>query len=214
MNTQKIFIGGLVLALLLGLYGSFRSVTGTPGQNGANGANGQSLGATATLDGVDNPYVSINGQKEFHFTQNFTATSSVICAVKNPYGATSTVDSFSARTTSALAGAAANIFSLSTTSITDVNGRGYGSSSPALLLDHSVVASSVNNFASWTPSNIASTSLLVTQNKLYVAVGEASGENLVILGPNDWLTYRLASSAPSAFTTYAAGVCTGVIRKL
>ena len=42
------------------------------------------LGAVPTLDGVDSPFVSINGARTYYYSQGITATSSVVCIINPP----------------------------------------------------------------------------------------------------------------------------------
>src|SRR3990167_8795010 len=75
----------------------------------------QVLGAVASLDGVDNPYVTINGHREWRGTIQMTATSSVICDFSNPFTSTSSVEMLSAVSTNTGIAAANNFFWSTTT---------------------------------------------------------------------------------------------------
>jgi len=208
MNTQKLLVGALVVLGLALVGNSFRAIN----VNVQTPEPPFTAGAVPSLDGVDTPFVSIAGLKSYYFNVPFTATSSVVCSIKNPYLSTSTVRMFNVRTTSSLAGAAANIFSVSTTTIVDANNRGYGSSTPALVLDHSVAGGGVQDSMVWLPMSIASTS----QNRsgLLSAVSYVTGESYIKISPSDFITVRIATATPSTFTSYAQGTCSGIIQAL
>ena len=88
--NKKILIGvGVLVILALGMI--FPR---------GNSVVNQIVGAVPTLDGVDNPFVSIGGLRYYYYEQQFTATSSVLCSIKNPLNATSTLLSYSAVATS------------------------------------------------------------------------------------------------------------------
>src|SRR3990167_10834232 len=90
MQNKNIWIAMVVVAIIaLGSY-QFPKVQ-TQVQN--------VLGAVPTLDGVDNPSVSIGGNKQYYFSQTLTATSSFICSLKNPYNATSSIMALGAQAT-------------------------------------------------------------------------------------------------------------------
>src|SRR3990167_10756863 len=59
------------------------------------------IGAVASLDGVDNPYVTVNGHREWRGRIPMMASSSVICDFDNGkiFNATSTVEVTSALST-------------------------------------------------------------------------------------------------------------------
>src|SRR3990167_2000995 len=80
-NKKNVWIALVVVAIIaIGSY-QFPKVQQTVNQV---------LGAVSTLDGVDNPYVTVNGHKEWRGRVAMAATSSVICNFPNPFNATST----------------------------------------------------------------------------------------------------------------------------
>lgn len=162
----------------------------------------QSLGAVGTLDNVDNPFVSISGVQTYSARVPMTATSSEICAAKNPFGATSTLAYFSEQITSGIVGS--NTFSLSTTS----NSTGYGSSTGYFILDHSVASNALDS-AYWLPSSATTTSTRILPGIT------TTGEGNLFLAPGDWVTWKLGTTTSAgALAAYYQGSCKFVFRKL
>lgn len=200
MTKNIITYGGIALALVLGLFAVTHRNTVVQDVNPVNSV--RPVGAVTTLDQIDSPYYSIGGVRRFSFNQPFFATSSQICTIVNPFKASSTLESFSAIITTGIAGT--NKFTLSTT--TTSNAGNYGSSSPALLLDHSVVANTTDGVV-WYP--VSATTTLQLPGIL------STGESTNILGPNDVVTYRFATTTSAgALSSNLIGACTGTIRKL
>lgn len=161
----------------------------------------KALGAVSTLDGVDNPYLNIAGSRSFQSTVPMTATSSQVCTMKNPFGATSTLTYFSAELSDGILGA--NSFTLSTTS----NSTGYGSSTLPFVLDHSVATNALDSMV-WLPSS-ATTSTTVWPGIT------STGESNIKLGPSDWVTYKIATTTGAGvLVDYYDGICTYEFRKL
>src|SRR3990167_10634140 len=86
----------------------------------------KNFGAVPTLDGVDLPFTSINGNKNYYYSNSLTATSSFICSLQNPYRATSTIVSLGAESNN-VGIAAANALYVSTST------TAYGTSTPNLI---------------------------------------------------------------------------------
>lgn len=158
----------------------------------------QAAGATATLDAVDNPYVSIGGVKTYNYNQQIAATSSVFCSIKNPFGATSTVSSYSVN--GLTNGLGTQTFDLSTSS------TAIGSSSPAFLRAYSTGTGAFP--ALWTPEGTTTNANVIGMS------AKNTGQSDIILGPTDYLNARIATGTPNVFVNYITGTCTGVIRKL
>src|SRR3990167_3552815 len=112
----------------------------------------EKLGAVSTLDGVDNPYVSICGKKMYYATIPMAATSTRVCSFRNPFNATSSIVSFSAAITTGITGS--NYFDLGTTTVAN----GLGSSTPVLLSKHYVLSGGQDS-VSWVPGTASTTNL-------------------------------------------------------
>lgn len=171
--------------------------------DGTQGNNAK-LGSVATLDSVDNPYVSIGGVRTYYYSKPMTATSSIVCSVLNPFNATSTLISYSAYAR-ASALTAAELLSLSTST------SAYASSSQNYVLDFSAAAGQGFAFSWTTP--IATTSTRV--------IGLTDVNNvqqfLNVIKPGEWLNLRIATSSPGAngsTGSYTGGLCKGVIQSI
>ena len=202
MNTQNLLkvLGGALVVVFLGV-SAFKTNTvnvNLPQDN-------TTFGATPTLDGVDFPRVSINGNVTYFANQNFAATSTRLCRIKNPLAATSTIVSFTARVTSGILGA--NTFSLGTSSSA---AQGYATSTPALMFEHTV-ATGAQDQVYWNPLLSSATTSL----KLLPAMNPTTGENNAILGPNEYLVLALGSTtAGTVNAVYYSGYCQAELKKL
>ncbi len=208
MNTQKVLIGGVVLAVILSL---FTALTVKNGVNGRDGQDSQTLGAISTLDGVDYPYTTIGGVKTALLKQAIAATSTKLCRFKNPY-ATSTVLSATMNITSGILGA--NQISLSTTTGAQA---GYATGTTYLIYQHTI-ATGARDQINWIPGTVATstggnggvnnTSLSLNST----TTGEVTN---TILNPGEWLSWGLASTTAGVVNVnYYQGLCTMTVREL
>lgn len=196
-KQNKFLVGAVVVALLFGVANFFKSSTTVVN-------NPIQAGAVTTLDGIDSPYVSIGGVKEWHGTQNMTATSTQVCRIKNPFTSTSTVVSFSARFGAGILGA--NKFSLGTSSAA---AQGFATSTPALMFERTVASLVTRDSFSWTPQlSSATTSLTILP-----AIDPASGEIKSILAPGEYLVFAIGSTTAGTVNfAYYTGTCSAIIR--
>lgn len=167
------------------------------------------LGAVPTLDGVDSGFAKINGQRTFTWARPMTATSSVICAFKNPYNATSSISALSAESRSNGIGVAHNLYISTSTSA-------FGSSTPALVSAFPMgtgqwsiefaknSATSTNSTAGG--GGLGDTTLLPGRDQ--------TGASLYVLGPSEWITWRIASTTAGTFAAYNAGECSAIVKKI
>ena len=167
------------------------------------------IGAVATLDGVESGFMTINGNKQFRFAQPIQATSSVVCSLKNPYQATSSIDTIGITAANRGDLSAANNLFISTSS------TAYGSSTMAFA---ELFAMGTGQFSYSFSKNVA-TSTFASSNvmgaPLNVLPGRAdNGASNYILGPNEWITWRIATSTAGTFGTYMGGTCSAVVDKI
>ncbi len=187
---NKSLFGALVVIAIIAIGGYFTPIGKTVIQN---------VGATPTLDGVDNPYVKISGHQTAYVTQPINATSTMLCNIKNPYMSTSTLLNFSVRVTTGILGA--NAYSVSTSS------SYYGSSTPALVLNHNIPTGS-NDGMIWLPSS-ATTSPGVLPGV------SPSGESFVQLKAGEFAVARLSTTTGAgALTSYYGGQCSAEFMRL
>lgn len=190
MNTNKVWIAVVVVAIIAvgGYFTGGKSIV----QN--------TLGATPTLDGVDNSYVKINGVEEAYVSQAINATSTMLCNIKNPYTASSTLSSFRMRITSGILGN--NNYSISTSSAS------YGSSTPVLVLDHTIPTLSTDRVA-WFPTGATTT------NRVLPGINSTTGETNVLLRAGEFVVVRLATTTGAgALTSYYGGQCSAVFQRI
>ena len=197
-KTEKILTVGIVIALVVGVFAFYRS--GNIGPAGQNGQDGNSYGAVPTLDGVDNPFVSIGGVKEYYYSQGMLATSSVVCSIKNPFNATSTLLTYGAIVTSNGIAVTQRIDLSTSTSQ-------YASSSPAF----------VKRFDTGTGQWSLQWTVGTTTNSELIGMKHGNltlGSSDVILSPSDYLNLRISTSSPGSVASPWIGRCTGVIKRL
>lgn len=168
------------------------------------------LGAVPTLDGVSSPYSSISGFREYRETRSLTATSSHICAFQNPFGATSTIASLSAKSTNAGIAEANNLY-ISTSS------AAFGSSTAALVSAFAMGTGQWNvefqqNSATTTGSTI--NGAMTTADTTLLPGLRADGSSAYILGPTEWVTFRIATSTAGTFSSYDAGTCSASFKQI
>lgn len=199
---EKFYKGILGLLAVLGLIMGTMAYNKPFPQPVQNETKSQNVGATATLDNVDNPFVKIGGVDFAYKSTPMAATSSEICAMKNPYSGTSTLASFSAEIKTGILGA--NTFSLSTTS----NSTGYGSSTSYFVLDHSIASNGVDSMY-WFP-----TSATTTNARILPGI-TSTGEGTLTLAPGDWVTYKIATTTGAGtLAAYYQGTCKYVFKKI
>lgn len=193
MNNSKKVLWGIVIVIVLILGVTFPR---------GNSVVKQIVGAVPVLDGIDSPWVSIGGVKQYYYSQSMTATSAVVCSLKNPFGATSTLLRYGVSVTSNGIGVAQTVeVSTSTT-----NGTPTSTSSPAYV---KAFAAGAGQFSFvWNPA-FSTTSTLLIGN----APGNVGNSNNV-LGPSDYINFVISTGTPGTFSTYYGGRCTGVLQRL
>ena len=163
------------------------------------------LGGVPTLDGVDNPYISISGQRELRQTIPMAATSTVLCTFANPFTATSSIDYVSA----------------------EVTGRGSLNQANTLVISTSTTAFAtsttnlVNNFAMGTgqfslalQKNDATTT---DQTGLLNGRQTLTGASRYILGPSERINVVISTTTIGnfgTFGTYMTGTCSAGVKKI
>lgn len=152
----------------------------------------QTLGAVSTLDGIFYPYVKIADSREYYWNTAFSATSSVVCSIQNPYKATSTIPRVSVIGTVNSFGA--HLLDISTSS------TAFGSSSPAFVKAFNTGTGQFN--INWFANSTTTNTILIGAK-----AGSLNSVSDVILGPTEYLTVRIATSSPGTFGTYNSGRC-------
>ena len=163
--------------------------------------------AVSSLDGIDNPYVSINGNKSFYFSSSLQATSSFVCALQNPYRATTSIVALSAEATNRTGGIAqANALYISTST------TAFGTSSPALVQAFAM------GTGQWTlefQKNTATTSTAASSgwgvHADLLPGMTTTGASNYILGPSEWITWKYATTTGGTYVTYDTGTCSAIL---
>lgn len=201
MNTKLVsfIVAGVLVAALGYLSGSHTGAPAAAPTDQPQDGQDPSFGATATLDAVDNPFVSIGGAKFYYGNRALSATSSVVCSIKNPFSATSTVSGISMSVP--VNGLGAQVLDVSTSS------TAYASSSPAFVKGYSAGAPAFS--FSWL--GVASTT-----NPLVIGFDQTgtTGISPYVVGPQEYVNFRIATTAAGTFVTYYKGNCTVVFEKM
>jgi len=202
MNKDNIVVGIAVLALVIGVWGfSSESGIGIPGKDGKNGRDG--VGAVSTLDGVDNPYVSIGGASFYYQHSPFNATSSVLCSQKNPFSATSTILSFTAQANTGLETAEVGYLSTSTdrsATTTDTSLSFLAAIALAADAEYAVV---YNPYASSTQA-IAN----------YLPTTRIDGTSNITIAPDEFLLWNMSTETAGTYSAYPTGACNALWQKV
>ena len=170
----------------------------------------QVLGAVPTLDGVDHPYVTVNGHKEWRGRVPMAATSSVICNFPNPFNATSTWEGPTAKSTNVGIAQANNVFVATTSSVSR-----FATTSVTALSQGFAMGTGQWSFSF--VGNVATSTSAAEELGAPVNVLEGANANQTsnyILGPTENLVFIIATSTPGTFVTYDQGFCSTVIREL
>ena len=170
---------------------------GQPGERGPVGPRGPAgadapvrLGAVPTLDGVDIPYVSINGNREYYYNQPINATSTYACQITNPLGVRAYLERYSINVTTNNTLADQNIY-LSTST------NQFGSSTRALAKFETGIGAFQRVYAGPVGSSTDAVNLMGGQHNVSFAQ----------IGATDSVTLRIATSTPG--TGYLIGTCKG-----
>lgn len=199
MNKEKIVSGIAVVALLVSGFTYFHKPDQVVIDRTVDRVVNK-LGAVSSLENVDNPFVGIGGVNTWHKEQNMAATSSVVCAFLNPWGATSTLKSFTAQATANGLGSQALYLSTSTSNTAPTS-----TSTPELV---SAFATGAGQFSlPWNDSNATTTigNLLGNPNQ--------DGTNPFIVGPTEYVTLVMATGTPGTFSSYLSGTCDAVFQR-
>ena len=191
----------MIIAITIGVY-SLNRTPETP----------RPLGAVPTLDGVDSPYVKINGHQWWVGRVSMLATSTVLCAIQNPFRATSTIEFAGAEVTARGNVNAANSLVISTST------TAYSSSTTSLLDNYAMGTGqfSVNFLKNSATSTQSATVPNGAPGNLLPGMTTTGGSRYV-LGPSEWVTWKLATSTDSGggtFGTYMTGQCSLNLKKI
>jgi len=207
-DNRNIVIGVVVLVVLI------LGIVFPRGNSVVERVINNTVGAVSTLDGVDTPFVKIGGNQRWIGSLGISATSSVLCSLKNPFGATSTLESFSYRiATSSIARSEYVSLSTSTSQYRD-NAGSYGSSTNAFM--HTTIpAYGYNDAFSFRPNSATSTGTGASATgdaSLYFGI-TASGTSAYIIKPTEYLNLVIGSTTPGTFATFPQGTCSYEIQK-
>lgn len=158
------------------------------------------LAAVATLDAVDNPFISINLRQTWQGSQSMMATSSTICSFKNPFNATSTLKSLSfIITNNGIGGSQTIDVATSSTNL--------GTSSPAYI--KKFAASTAMYPVVWGGGATTTNADLIGN-----AVSNNVGHSDNIIGPAEYVNFKIASGTPGTYAAYYTGRCAVEFQKL
>lgn len=175
-----------------------RGTQGPVGPRGVTGADAsRTLGAVSTLDGVQFPYISVNGLRQYWYRQQTIATSSVACSVLNPFGTTTALTSFKVKGWNRMGAQLVDV-STSTTA--------YGTSSPAFIKAATLPAGRVDLV--W--GGPAAT----TTNANTIGLSQTvMGASDVFIRGNEYVNVKISTSSAGTFGNgYLIGECAGVFQ--
>src|SRR3990167_3440534 len=164
-------------------------------------------GAVATLDGVDNPYVTVNGHREWRGRIPMMASSSVICDFDNGkiFNATSTVEVTSALSTNTGIAAANSLLIATTTN----------ASKYATTTSNSWNKGFAMGTGKWFYDFVKNSATTTDGVQPQVLEGmEGDGSSNYILKPTEHLIWIIGTTTAGTFVTYDQGFCSAVIREI
>lgn len=137
-----------------------------------------------------------------------TATSSFICSYQNPFAATSSILAVSAESTSNGIAVANNLYISTST-------HAFGTTTTALV---SAFAMGVGQWSVELEKNSATTTVSGTES----TTGDAtllpgrtpSGATRYVLGPNEFINWKIATTTGGTFSSYNTGTCSVEIKKI
>src|SRR3990167_6099716 len=201
-KMNKNIVLGLVAVLVIATTGLFFPRGNTVVQ--------QVLGSVSTLDGVDNPSISIAGKREWKQQIPLNATSSMVLSLLNPLAATSTVTYLSCESTNVGVAQANNLFfgtttqasRYATTSVTAWNsGFAMGTGEWSYKFVGNTATTTSDAEALGAPTNV-----LEGMN--------ANSSSNYILGATEVLYAKFGTSTAGTFVTYDVGACNVTIEKI
>jgi hypothetical protein len=201
MNNNKILGIALVAIAIIAIFGLFFPRVSQQVVQ-------KIVGSVPTLDGIDSPFITINGQREWRGTVSFTATSSVICSLKNPLAATSSIEYLSAEATARGGLSQANNLTISTST------SQYATSTPYLLYDWAI------GTGQWSVVFVKNSATTTAYNALYNSTLpglRSTGSSNYFLAPSEYINFVIATSSPGGggtFASYMTGKCTYVLKKI
>lgn len=184
-NMKNIVVTSVVVSVVVVLAAYFVLPRGNTVVN--NQIPDNTLGAVPGNE-INGNFFTVGGVERAYVKQNWIATTTRVCMIPNPFRATSTLVSFTARNTNTVAGA--NSFDISTTT----HAGGYGATSSTYILrDFTIPANSYNQTDGYTN-------------------GSSANLPVVISGRESVRLFRSATS--TAGTDNYQGICTAIFQKL
>ncbi len=170
------------------------------------------IGGAVTGPNSDSAIQTINGINYYYANVNMEGTTTSICRIKNLLNATSTILSFTAKTTSTSSASVNNGFNKAffadlSTSTVALNG-GNGSSSPAIVRYHSF-AQTPDTFV-WQPSATTTIGNSTFQGLVGINV---DGSSNYYLRPGEDITLVVATGTPGVMVG-PTGRCTAVLQQI
>lgn len=182
-----------IVAVVLSVGAAFAVATHYAAPSSTSGGSNH-LGALTGPD-IPSPYIRWGGVEEWNATVPLSATSSVIAAIQNPAAATSTVAGLYCNVS--VNGIATDVtFDISTSS------TAFGSSTPAFVYAGTITASKQKSIAWLTGIGTTTNTNILGEDKFL-----KTGESPYILGPSEYMTFKLATGTPGTFASYMTGSC-------
>jgi hypothetical protein len=187
MNRNTL-ITSVVVSIVVVLAGYFLLPNGTTVNNTTTTIPQENLGAVPGNE-INGNYFTVGGVQFASISQSWIATTTRVCIIKNPFKATTTLMSFTARNTNAVPGV--NYFDIATTT----HAGGYGSTSTSPILRGVTIAA--NSY----------------QQTDGVTNGSTRANLPVILGAKETVQFVRYATTTEGTDNYT-GVCTATFQKL
>src|SRR3990167_329789 len=193
MNKENLIT--VVMAVIL----SIGAVTFLPSKDAVTPPQDENVGAIPGTT-VDSQEFSIGGVRYAYINKTMAATSSAVCAIKNPFGSNAALIQFSGNFTDTPTAATTVTVSTSTQKMLGAT------SSPALVIDRALGANTTG-FILWQPnSNATSSDRTWTRPP-------TDGTSPFFLRSTEYVGAKAATSSPGAGDNYA-GSCSAVFQKI
>ena len=164
---------------------------------------------------VSSNFFEIGGIEGYYERQSILATSSVLCSIQNKLSATSTIESAAAQITRGVftSGTQYNTLDVSTTTAA----FRFGSSTPALIYAKPL-RSLASTTISWQPNGATTTPDRFSNNDSSLRGVLPSirddGSSNILIGPYQYLTFRIATGTPGTLAEPFLGTCSAVFHKI
>lgn len=200
MNKSNIILGVLVVGLL-SLTGYVATI-----DSGTTVIEKITDGKLGAIVDIPSQYLNWGGLVTYNFKVPTTATSAMICSVKNPANATTSIDHLSLFVTS---NGIAGTQKISISTSTNV----HASTTKNALVSQFRPPASKGFQILWTPRSISANTAVTGENTLYWSYDATTSP--FFLAPNEYINFGVSTGTPGLYSTgYYTGYCSGSLKVL